>query len=417
MEWRLFVNVAVFPIIFAAMAGYFVCFWPGSRPARRTLSTVLFPAVFGLSLICGRFVYLNRQPASLLESSASIFFKNAISLPETLWRLGPGFHFCLLGIILIAIFTWRLAFGYSSLPLGLAETNYSTSEDAKSWPRLNFLIWVLIGPLFVLSATVTVIIMIPYFVSSRIPTYFQGAWFSRINSILEAAILLGFTLCVVGRNGRRKVRNSVRTTEPGVFFLAPAIPIGIALIISTGHYLFDRAQWATHSFGNNPPPQIGSYFNLPDPWLLLLFYAALSEEIVFRGLLQERFIQRYGLCRGMFLVGVVWAAFHFFSDPHSGESDLGVLMNLASRIFMCLSIGYVLGWLTLRSGSVLPAAFAHTFYNVLARSDFGPAFYGKGVVLVGLWAVLAYVLFCCWPVRVTDEPETDAAVPVPEIGL
>jgi membrane protease YdiL (CAAX protease family) len=176
-------------------------------------------------------------------------------------------------------------------------------------------------------------------------------------------------------------------------------------------------QWGVHNFGNVTAPQIGTYFKLPDPWLLLLFFAALSEEIVFRGLLQQRFIQRYGLYRGIFLVGVVWAAFHFFSDPHSGESDLGVLINLASRIFMCLSLSYVLGWLTLRSGSVLPAAFAHTFYNVLVLSRFGPAFYWKGMVRVGLWAVLAYILFRYWPVQAADEPDPDVTVPIPELGL
>jgi len=38
----------------------------------------------------------------------------------------------------------------------------------------------------------------------------------------------------------------------------------------------------------------------PDPWLSLLFFGALFEEIIFRGLLQPRFIQRYGLYRGIF---------------------------------------------------------------------------------------------------------------------
>jgi len=417
IEWFRFLGVAVYPIIFAAMAGFLACFWPGSRPARRILNTVLFPAVFGLILICGRFFYLNKQRGSLLESGADVFYRNAISFVAISWRLGLGFHYSLLGIILIAVFTWRLHFGNSSLPLSLAKANHSITDVPEPWPRMDFLIWVLVGPLFMLRATVALTVMIPYLISSHLPAYYQSDWFPRISSILEAAILLGFALCTVGRDGRRKSWYSVRMPGTRIFFVGLAVPIGIATSISIGHFLFDHIQWTARDFANYSGLQIGSYFNLPDPWLLLLFFAALSEEVIFRGLLQPRFIKRYGLYRGIFLVGVVWAAFHFFSDPHTGESDLGVLMNLASRIFICLALGYVLGWLTLRSGSVLPAVFAHTFYNVMVFSGFGPAFYGEGVVRVGLWAVLAYVLFHYWPVQAADEPRVIAAVPEPEIGL
>jgi membrane protease YdiL (CAAX protease family) len=416
-EWFMFLSVAVYPIIFAAMAGYFACFWPGVRPARRILNTVLFPAAFGLLLICGRFFYLNRHQSSLLESGTDVFYRNAISFVPILWRLGPGFHYCLLGTVLIAVFTWRLRFGNSSLPVTLAKANHSLSDDPEPWPRMNFLIWVLVGPLFVLHAVAAFPAMIPYLVSSHVPAYLQSSWYARMSSIPEAAILLGFALYTVGREGRRKAWNSLQLRRTGVFFTALVVPIGIAASISIGHFAFDRVGRVAHDFGNSTSPQIGSYFNLPDPWLMLLFFAALAEEVIFRGLLQPRFIKRYGLYQGIFLLGVVWAAFHFFSDRHSGESDLGVLINLASRVFMCVGLGYGLSWMTLRSGSVLPAAFAHTLYNVMVFSPFGPAFYGKEEVRVGLWAVLAYVLFHYWPVQTADEPRVIAAVPEPEIGL
>jgi membrane protease YdiL (CAAX protease family) len=417
MEWFIFLGVAVYPIIFAAMAGYFGCFWPGSRPARRILNTVLIPAGFGLILICGRFFYLNKQQSSLFESGADVFYRNAISFVAISSRLGPGFHYCLLGIVLIAVFVGRLRLGTSSLPLTLSKANHSMTVDPEPWPRMNFLIWVLVGPLFVLQAVAALPVMIPYLVSSHVPAYSQSSWFARISSIPEAAILLGFALFTVGREGRREAWNSVRIRRSGVFYVALAVPIGIAASISIGHFAFDRIRWVGHDFVNSMPPQIGSYFNLPDPWLLLLFFAALAEEVIFRGLLQPRFINRYGLYRGIFLLGVVWAAFHFFSDRHSGESDLGVLINLASRIFMCVGLGYVLSWMTLRSGSVLPAAFAHSFYNVIVFSGFGPVFYGKDEVRVGLWAILAYVLFHYWPVQPPDQSPVIAAVPEPEVGL
>lgn len=408
-------GLAAIPIIFAAMAGYFACFWPGKSPVHRMVTTVLLPATLGLSLICGGFYYLNRPSSSLLESGFDAGYRSAISFAAISARLGPGLHYCVLGIILILIFAWRLFYGNSSLPLTMAEPVYLTVDDAESWRRLSFLVWVLLGPLSVLFTLASLIIISPYIFSSHLPPYVQNPWFVRASPILEAAAALCFALYVMGPAGRQVVRKSIRFPKAGVAFLALAIPLGIASFISTGQYFFDRAQWVAHNLGNNFPPAIGTYFDLPDPWLLLAFFPALFEEIVFRGWLHQRFIQRYGVNRGIFLVAIVWAAFHFYSDTHSRESDLEVLWSLVFRIIVCLALGYVLSWMTLRSATVLPAAFAHTLYNVLVWTGFGPAFRGKGLLRIGLWALLGYVLFHYWPVPGAEEQETEGAIPEPEI--
>jgi membrane protease YdiL (CAAX protease family) len=182
---------------------------------------------------------------------------------------------------------------------------------------------------------------------------------------------------------------------------ALAFPVGIEFLISVGQYSVDRAHWAAHDFGRFAPPQFGSYFSAPGIWLLLLFFSAFFEEVIFRGLLQTRFIHRYSLYHGIFLTGIVWAAFHFFSDfSFSHFTNLGVLETLAFRIFNCVSLSFVLGWLTLCSGSVLPATVAHTVYNILVFSEFGIPFDGKSTLRIALWALLAYLLF-----RYLPDPE------------
>jgi membrane protease YdiL (CAAX protease family) len=105
-------------------------------------------------------------------------------------------------------------------------------------------------------------------------------------------------------------------------------PIGIDLFISTGQYLLDRVQWAASDFDKFAPPQFGSYFHVPDIWLLLLFFAAFFEEVIFRGLLQTRFIHRYKLFLGIFLVGIGGQLFIFsqtflFCVLLIGECSLG----------------------------------------------------------------------------------------------
>jgi membrane protease YdiL (CAAX protease family) len=70
---------------------------------------------------------------------------------------------------------------------------------------------------------------------------------------------------------------------------------------------------------------------------------------------------------------------------------------------MCVTLSFVLAWLTLRSGSVVPAAIAHTVYNILICSAFGLPFTGKSTLRIALWAVLAYILFRYW--TVPEEPQ------------
>jgi hypothetical protein len=76
-------------------------------------------------------------------------------------------------------------------------------------------------------------------------------------------------------------------------------------------------------------------------------------------------------------------------------------------LFTSVPQSFVLGWLTLETGSVLAAALAHTLYNVLLYSDLGPPFPGKNWLRLAMWAALAWLLFRCWPVKRRSQlPET-----------
>jgi membrane protease YdiL (CAAX protease family) len=409
----LFLSFARYPLIFASMAGYFVCFWPGERPIRRILGSVCFPAILSLGAICGRFLYISAQPISILESSSGLI-RILGSWPARLWALGPGFQYCLLGIALILVYVRLIAVGSTSLPIIPAPPRASEFRDAASWERTKSLIWVLIGPLFLDGPMLVFLTMgLSYLASSHLPPYLLSEWFVRLGRIVEVLAAHGITCWVAGRDGRQAAWHSIRGFKPQYALLGAAVPIGISVIISVENYMFDRVLWA-HGFGTYWLPEFRSYFDFPDPWLSLLFFGALFEEIIFRGQLQPRFIQRCGLYRGIFLVAIVWEAFHFFPDLYSGASDIGVVLRLASRVFTCLVLSFVFSWLTLRSGSVLPAAIAHTLFNVFVFSNFGPDFNGKDSVRLVLWAVVVYLLFRYWPVKAEDEPGAVATIAEPE---
>jgi membrane protease YdiL (CAAX protease family) len=189
-------------------------------------------------------------------------------------------------------------------------------------------------------------------------------------------------------------------------------PVLLAVAATVVGYASNRVEWAAREFGQYAPPTFLPENLRFDPWWLLLFLAAFGEEFVFRGLLQSRFIERYGAYRGLVLLGVIWGAFHFPGDRYSGLSSAAVLEHLLFRVAGCVAMGFVLSWLTLRSGSILPATLAHGVSNILIYAGlFAAASFGD-IVRIGLWAALAYILFRYWPPQTDDAgaPVADPAV-------
>src|SRR5438132_14084953 len=89
------------------------------------------------------------------------------------------------------------------------------------------------------------------------------------------------------------------------------------------------------------------------------FLARFSRRSFFEDYFRNDSFKDTGCIAGSSFVGIVWAAFHFFSDfSFMRATDLMVLEHLGTRLFMCETLSFVLGWLTLRSKSVIPSAVA-----------------------------------------------------------
>jgi membrane protease YdiL (CAAX protease family) len=396
--------VARFPIIFAGIAGYFVCFWPGPKPARRVFWAVCVPLITALAVIFGVLIYLNMPTASIIGANRVRTFFGLVQ-PE-LRALPPGFQVALLGLFLVGMFLFRLALGIASLPVVFDGENPTESGDSELWRRIRVLTWVVIGPLFLLVNLPLTIVILALLTT---PWHDLPAWYPRVAATVPAFFFLGITLWIVGKTGRQLLRSWLRLPGEKYLILALAFPLGVEALISTGQYFQARALWATKGFGTMSTPQFASYFSSPDAWLLLLFLPAFAEEIAFRGLIQQGFIKRFGLYRGIFLTGIVWAAFHFYSDTSARSTLEQVVLRLGFRVFMCLAFGFVLSWLTLQSGSILPATVTHTLYNIFVLGNFGLPFTGKVAVRVLLFGVLAGLLFRFWPVPSDDRAESSEA--------
>ncbi len=394
-------------ILLAGATGYFVCFWPGNQPVGRILWWICLPACLGLVLTSGVFLHFANAAAHDLNSP-----------PVHFWKLGPGFHFMLSGLVLIGFFTFRLASGLTSLPLGLRESGLGTSDDVASWDRTQRVVWVEVALLGTIGVVAGLLLDgLCYFLIVRFRSLSNflllvSGLLPALTDFATCGILVGVAVWILGKEGKRALRRSLRLPLPEFLGLALAFSVGVSAVISLAHYFLDRLYWAAHLFGKSDSPQPGTYFPLPSFGLFLfLLPAALAEEIVFRGLLQPRFISRYGLLRGIFLVSIAWAATHFFVDFHAMDSYGLIFLSFAVRLLKCTGGGFVLSWLTLRTRSVLPAVAAHAADNAYIFSNPAPSWAGAAGAV--LWSLLAIMLFRFWPVRIEESP-AEGAPAIPE---
>jgi membrane protease YdiL (CAAX protease family) len=412
-SWLLYSIWARLPIVFAGAAGLFICFWPGAHPVRRILCFVCLPALAGLVAISGRFLYLAQHPGFPYMSILQRGPHNEAWVFSTVWSLGPAVHMSVVGIAMVLVFCSRLATGVATLPLSLARAEDAAPHHDEMWKRMQAFIWVSITCTGVIGFVASMPVRAVYLVLLRFVNYRSLPPNPPLETALEAALLGGVAAWAVGEGRWRELRQFTRLPEAKFGMLGIIFPIAINLIPNLVVYLSDRIHWAASEFGRFSPPIFAFYFHFPNPYYFWYLFAAGFEEIIWRGYLQPRFVQRFGVIRGMFLLGLAWSAFHFLGDFQKTTDDYEVLLKLTSRLGFCIAMSYVLGWLTLRSGSIWPAALAHGLHNVWAFSQ-AQTLDGQEPLLTRTivwtcWGLLAFTLFRFWPPSSAKDVSKQAA--------
>jgi membrane protease YdiL (CAAX protease family) len=386
-------------LILASSAGYFFCFWPGKRTKAKVWLSVVLPAAVSIALTSVAFLNIRRGEYSVLTQIHGSG-KGLSWVVTELWHQGSGIHFAALGIGLTALFGLRLIRGTSDLPLEL-----SRSSDIGEWPQEESkgnarLIWFSVAPS---SSVIMAVVGFGLLAPLRLTSAYRGpkAWMGFLQAFVVAAVMLVLSMWLAGSENRKLVYGLVRRLNPKLILIGAALPALVSLSPPIVRFIVDRVSWAANDFGKYSPPHLLSYLPVPEIWTLSLVFAAFVEEIVFRGVLQRHFVIRHGVPRGIFLVGIVWASFHFFTDKYA-TSDQGVVLDLLLRVAQCVILGFALSWLTLRSSSLLPATMAHWLSNVGVYSARDPDYPGRGWMNPLLWLLVALVLFRFWPVEDTD---------------
>ncbi len=134
----------------------------------------------------------------------------------------------------------------------------------------------------------------------------------------------------------------------------------------------------------------------------VLCVQAVTEEYGWRGAPLDYAIERWGARTGLVVHGVAWGAWYaplfVFSTPNPRAS----LAPAGEFLVTCLLLGIVLGWLRLRSRSILPSALANALLTIVAglplllqQSSVGlrdAIFRWPGWPALGIVAVLVLVL-------------------------
>jgi len=410
-SWLIFSICARLPIVFAGAAGLFICFRPGPRPLRRSLLFVCLPSIAGLALLCSRFLtfteHWNSPPVSIFEHR----IHSQSWVLHTWWSMGPALHMSVLGIALVLIFLSRQALGLTSLPLSLPHSDGSALHIDGGWKRIEILVWTSMIGIFLVNLVTGALFLAAYGLEPRVLNF---PALVPVMAAVGIGLLVFVAAWAVGENRSKDFKEFIRLSGVKLAVFAVAIPVAINLIPNFVAYVFDRIQWGIHGFGQYSPPIFARYFQFPAPFYFWYFPGAFLEEIIWRGYLQPRFVERYGALRGIFLIGLSWSASHFVGDFQGTRDDFQIPMRLVMRLALCVTMSYVLGWLTMRSGSIWPAVLVHGLHNVWAFSSASYTFVqdpllNEAIIRV-CYGFLGYALFKYWPpAGGMDDSERTAA--------
>lgn len=134
---------------------------------------------------------------------------------------------------------------------------------------------------------------------------------------------------------------------------------------------------------------------------------ALGEEIGWRGFLVPELSKVVGFTGIALISGTMWAVYHFpvliFADYNAGTP---VWFGLGCFTIGVIAESFIYAWLTLRSGSLWPAAIMHGSHNLWVQSiltpltrDTGPTEYIIDEFGIGIVITVVIAAIICWMKR------------------
>jgi len=196
---------------------------------------------------------------------------------------------------------------------------------------------------------------IVYFTIALILLYYLGSYWQTqdlYNGLIQTElIIIALPVFMVLKLLKLKPKEILRfkTPKPAGLILVPFIAISASIIVSIISQLIN----IIFPFPEKYTEALNQLFKMNEaPWKVFLAISLLPgicEELLFRGFL-IRFFEKYGVQWAVIISAILFAAFHL--DPF--------------RFIPVLLLGFLLGYLAVRSGSVYTSMFSHIINNGLA---------------------------------------------------
>lgn len=92
------------------------------------------------------------------------------------------------------------------------------------------------------------------------------------------------------------------------------------------------------------------------------YIVVFGEEYGWRYFLQPILTQKYGLKKGILVVGIIWSIFHIFWDTVALQQPL---YSIFFRFIVCISLSYCWGWIYIKTQNIWCIAILHHLNNSL----------------------------------------------------
>lgn len=184
---------------------------------------------------------------------------------------------------------------------------------------------------------------------------------SMILSAVALIVVFGFVPWLAAWFGRNRMASTFRLHRPSLLAIAGAIIAGLGAW-AIAHEAFVLAEW--FGVGGLSEERIAQTrkilkaWKLVPPWLLLTTLAAtpaMIEELCFRGFLFSSFRKILSPAKTIAVTALLFGLFHVLTGS----------ALLVERFIPSTLLGFVLGWIAYRSGSVLPGIAMHFVHNGL----------------------------------------------------
>ncbi|MBB3131860.1 membrane protease YdiL (CAAX protease family) [Paenibacillus rhizosphaerae] len=232
-------------------------------------------------------------------------------------------------------------------------------------------------------------------------------------AISQLAPMITVLLMLIFVSGRR---DSLRSSGLGTFgglrwyfaAILSIVPIGIGFLaawafgivqlpsaefLSQGTARFTVSEYAWYITKSSWAPQM----------LISMLIFSFGEEIGWRGYLQPKLTEAYGIRKSILITAAVWACFHYPFYLNQYNTDGNVWISLVLFTVMIFPLSVYMGWVRWRSRSIWPAVLIHMVIN-LSRSWLEQLFFDKatgwsyvagesGIITIAVWAACAAVIW------------------------